>query len=293
MSRDLKEIQSSILLKKNQTSSLDGLEVLTDGEIAGTLLLTSTSKVALWRLWVYIVAFAIWTHEQFFDAHKADIQDLIARNKIHTERWYRLRALDFQYGFEYPETEITGYDNEGVELAVINAAKIVSQCSVQSVGSRLNIKAAKDAGASGLEALSILELQSFTQYMNLIKDAGTNLTVTSRDPDDFKLTLDVYFDPLVLDGNGARRDGDNDTPVIDSMQDFLYNLEFNGEFLTDSFETHVKEVQGVELLGLNSISARSGTNPYAPIVESYLSDAGYMKLDINNIVLNYIPRNVQ
>lgn len=52
MSRTLPEIQASIFKTKASLEELNGL--------------TSTSKTAIWRLWVYIMAFCIYTLERLF-----------------------------------------------------------------------------------------------------------------------------------------------------------------------------------------------------------------------------------
>lgn len=290
MRRTLDEIQERILLKKEQTTSLSALEVLTRKERETLTGLTSNSKTAIWRLWVFIQAYAIWIHEGIFETHTAEITELIALNKIHTARWYRGEALKFQLGFELPETGI--YDNTNVEEVDVLASQIVSQASVEEIAGRLKIKVAKTENSGILAPLSTTEISAFTQYMELVKDAGTRLQITSRPPDDFRITLDVYFDPLVLDGNGTRLDGSNNAPVREAIENFLYNLEFNGEFLTDNFENALRAVQGVELVGLNSIEARFGTNPYEAITETYIADAGYMVLIFDETIINYIPREV-
>lgn len=289
MARELDEIQESILTKKEQTASLSALEILTTNEKNTISGLNSTSKAAIWRLWVFIVSFAIWLHEKLFDAHVDEVNELIALNKIHTARWYRAEAKKFQLGFDYPETETGGYDNDGVDADVITDSLIIAQASVQELAGRLKIKVAKSNNGE-LEPLGAPEIASFIQYMHLIKDAGNRLEIISRVPDDFKVELDIYFDPLVLDGNGARLDGENNEPVLEAIRSFLYNLEFNGEFLTDIFESYLRSVEGVKLVAVNNIEAKFGTNPYEDIVETYIADAGYMKLDENNTILNYVPR---
>ena len=55
--------ESELHDKKTQTAELSTLEVLTTDEQSTLSNLTSASKVAIWRLWVYIVAFAIWSLE--------------------------------------------------------------------------------------------------------------------------------------------------------------------------------------------------------------------------------------
>ena len=290
MARTLEEIQDSILLKKKETESLSALEIVTTRESDGISGVNSNSKVAIWRLWVFIQAFSIWMHERIFDAHKIEITELIALNKIHTARWYRGEALKFQFGFELQENGT--YNNEGVEVSDLLNSLIISQASVEEIAGRLKIKVAKTSDSNILEPLSTSEIFAFKQYMELIKDAGTRLEIISRPPDDIKVNLDIYFDPLVLDGNGTRLDGSNNIPVVESIQNFLYNLEFNGEFLTDNFEKAIRNVQGVELVGLNNIEARFGNNPYENVDEIYVSDSGYMVLNLEDTVINYIPREV-
>jgi len=290
--RTIEEIQNALLLKKTQTESLTALEVLTNSEKSALSNVTSTSKVALWRLWIYIQAFAIWLHEGIFDIHTQEIEELIAENKIHTSRWYRNQALLFQFGFEYPETEITGYNNDGVDAGEILDSLIIKQAAVEEIAGKLKIKVATEDSEGNLGALSDTQVPAFTQYIGLIKDAGTLIEIVSRDPDDITLDIDIYFDPLVLDLNGARLDGSTDTPVLEAVNTFLRNLEFNGEFLTDNFEAALRSVQGVQLVDVHSIEARFGTNDYSEVNETYIADAGYMKLNTDNTTINYIPREV-
>ena len=73
MARSIQEIQTLILQAKAQEPALNELN--------------STSKVAIWRLWVYIIAVAIWSLEKLFDQHRADIDKRLAELKPHTARW--------------------------------------------------------------------------------------------------------------------------------------------------------------------------------------------------------------
>ena len=286
--RSLEDIQNSILTQKKETDSLSPLEVLTTSEKNTLGNVTSASKVAIWRLWVFIVSYAIWLHERVFDAHKNEILELIAQNKIHTSKWYREQVLKFQLGFSL--SELGTYDNENIDEAVVIASKIISQASVEEVADKLVVKVAKTSSDGKLNPLTAGEVDAFSQYMRLIKDAGTRLEIVSREADKLKLTIDIYFDPLVLDANGNRLDGEENDPVINAINYFLYNLRFNGEFLSDDFESHLKTVEGVQLVGLKTIQSKFGANNYADINETYIADAGYMELDLNELTINYVPR---
>ena len=86
MARTIQEIQQIIYNAKEREDALNGLN--------------SNSRVAIWRLWVYIISVAIWSLEKLFDLHRTDIDKRLTELKPHTARWYRSKALAFQYGFD-------------------------------------------------------------------------------------------------------------------------------------------------------------------------------------------------
>jgi hypothetical protein len=287
--RTLTEIQNSILLAKSQAESLDALTILgaSDADTADNL--TSTSKVSIWRLWVYIQAMAIWVHEGIFEAHKAEIEALIALNKLHTALWYKGKALAFQFGFDIGELDY--YDNTGVDDSLVKASKIISQASVEELGGRLKIKVATLDGEV-LAPIDETQKAAFTQYMSLVRDAGTRLEIISRPPDDFKAVIDIYYDPLILDGLGARLDGNNETPVKEAIIDYLYNLEFNGELIVTKLTDYLQTVEGVKMPNIITTWGRFGSNNYLEINETYIADSGYMTLNDTDTIINYIPREL-
>ncbi|MCK4500599.1 hypothetical protein KAU11_08875, partial [Candidatus Babeliales bacterium] len=215
---------------------------------------------------------------------------LILLNKNHTARWYRSKGKLFQFGFVLEESDT--YDNTGIDESLVLSSKIVDQISVQEVAGRLKIKTAKRDANNDLIALEAAELTAFTQYMELIKDAGTRLDIFSRDADDLKITLDVYFDPLVLNSNGNRLDGSGDEPVIDAIKEFLYNLEFNGELVLMKLGNALEAVEGVEIFDIEDAFTKFAAYGYVPMGEMYIADSGYMALDIANTTINYIPREL-
>jgi hypothetical protein len=290
MSRTLNEIQEIILQKKQTTASLSALEVLTESEQNTLLNLTSTSKVAIWRLWVYICAFGIWTIEQVFDLFKVEIEQLILLNKIGSKPWYRQKMLEFQFGF--PLTEMGVYDNTGILQAEIIASLIIKQSAIEEIEGRLKIKVATEDLNKDLAPLSDLQLTAFKNYAEAIKYAGTRLIIISRVPDDFKVNYTIYYDPLVLDVYGARLDGTENEPVQNAVRLFLRNLEFNGEIILTKLTDFLQGIEGVEEPVLVSASAKYGLFPYSSINEFYISDAGYMKLDEENTTFTFLSREL-
>lgn len=296
--RTLEQIQSSILTKKSTTSSLSALEVLTTDEKQTLANLNSNSKTALWRLWVYIFSFAIWAHEQIFETHKKEIEELIALNKVHTAKWYRGKSLLFQFGFELGESDI--YDNTGIEESTVLFSRIVKQASIEEIAGRLKIKVAKNVPSVNelldnefdLGPLTEEEKAAFGQYMNLIKDAGTRLEIISRPPDLLKMEIDIYFDPLVLDGNGSRLDGSDNYPVKRAISEFLYNLEFNGELILTKLTDYLQAIDGVEMPVIKKSEARFAANPFIELNETYIADSGYMILSDTPAILDEITQEI-
>lgn len=57
---------------------------------ADTLLsdLNNPSRVAIWRLWLWLVAVASWTVEKLSDLHKSEVNSIVSSKMPHTLRWY-------------------------------------------------------------------------------------------------------------------------------------------------------------------------------------------------------------
>ena len=77
-------------------------------------------------------------------------------------------------------------------------AQIIQQAAVTEVNGTLFIKVAK-LNNGMLDKLEPEELTQFTQYMELIKDAGVKLIIISNDGDSMRLTINIWYNPLVLD----------------------------------------------------------------------------------------------
>ncbi|MGY0407548.1 MAG: hypothetical protein ACWIPJ_04230 [Polaribacter sp.] len=291
MARNLNDIQQSILDKKTASAELAGLEVLTTDEKSSLENLTSTSKVAIWRLWVFIVAFAIWTLEKLFDVYKIEVDQRIAQNEIHNFLWYKKKALEFQYGYNLANESDT-YDNTGLEVSDIEQSKIIKHVAVirKIVNGHgfLELKLAK--GDNELVPLTSQEIEAFKAYMFVVADAGTYIQYISLPHDDLKLELDVYYNPLVLSQDGTRKDGTDNMPIIKAINTFLSNLEFNGELILTKLTDYLQTVEGVEIPKIKQSFSKYGTFSYSPIDETYIARAGYMRLDTDNTTINYIAR---
>lgn len=250
-------------------------------------LLTSTSRVATWRLLALVVATAIWTLETLFDIHVADVNETISKLKPHSLRWYAEKATAFQFGYNLVD-DADYYDNTGLDETTIEASKVVAYAAVVEQDRGLRIKVARDTG--DLAALTAPQLDAFEEYMKRIKDAGVRLNITSTAADELRLTLEIYYNPLVLNSAGGRLDGTVSEPVQDAVKEYLKNLPFNGVFVLQNLIDVLQLVDGVKIAHLTGAQARYGLLPYQSFAVKYLPDAGYLRsTNPGDLTITFVP----
>ena len=269
MARTIQEIQELIYQAKAQEPALNELN--------------STSKVAIWRLWVYIIAVAIWSLEKLFDLHRADIDKRLAELKPHTARWYRSKALAFQYGFDLL-TDSDKFNNTGHTEEQIEASKIVKYSAVVESPNegRLIVKIAGEQGEQ-LQPITDAQKQAFAAYLQEIKDAGVRLSVVNYQPDILHLQMKIVYDPLVLDSNGQSIIHAT-KPVEEAIKSYLKRLPFNGELVLAHLIDELQQAEGVRIPHLVLAQSKHiGTNgnygAFEAIEISKIPTAGYFTID--------------
>jgi hypothetical protein len=272
MARTIKEIHDGLLAK-----------VANDAVLSNEL--NSTSDFAIYRLFLYIVAFGSWVVENLHDVFKADVNETIAAMKPHSLRWYAEKAKQFQYGYNLvPETDY--YDNTGLTAAQIKESKIVAYAAVVEQARGLRIKVAKLVGGI-LVPLDANELVAFIAYMNAIKDAGVKLNITTAVADRLRIELIVRINPLVLKMDGSRNDGTDPAPVKSAQDNFLLNLPFNGVYSVQKNIDAIQKVDGVEDLQLVGVQTKYGNLNFTSVNISVVPDAGYLRNDAADFIVTY------
>lgn len=271
MARKIDDIYLAILQEKGLHTELDELN--------------STSKVAVYNLFAYIVAVVMWTLENLFDLHSAEVDTKIATLKPHSRKWYREMALTFQYGQSLvPDTG--EYDNTGLTAQQLEQRKIIRQAAVTEIDGRLRIKVAKEVAGEFTE-LDNQELAAFKEFIDQKKDAGVRINTDSLPADLLKLELDVWYNPLVLRPDGSRIDGADLQPVKNAINNYLKNLPFNGEFANTRLLDELQKVDGLVYPTIKTSQAKYGLLPYTQIDEKYIPDAGYLRIDEAVLKVNY------
>ncbi len=247
------------------------------------------SKVSLESIIFYVVACCVWTLESLFDIHKKDVADLLETKKPHRLKWYRDKALAFQYGRSLKEDTDT-YDE------IVDSEKVVKYASAVEYQGRLYIKVAKGT-ASDKQPLSPAEFTALIAYFNDVKDAGVVLEVVNLPADHMQLSMDVYYDPMVFAPSGLRLDTGEDT-VRNAIKDYLQNLPFNGEYRNAALVDKLQALDGVvipELLTAKTVSdaaykAAVDVKPWADILAKSLPESGYYKVyEESDLRLSFKP----
>ncbi|WP_343671827.1 hypothetical protein [Chitinophaga sp.] len=277
MARTITEIQDDIISRIAGNTTLAALN--------------SSSKVAVWRLWTYIVAVSIWALENLFDLHKSEVTTLINEKAPHSLRWYANKARDFQYGSELAyETDY--YDNSALTEDQVAEQRIIAYSAVVEQTKGLRLKVARIVDGD-LNALTDQQLESFETYMNRIKDAGvTPLIVESLAPDNLKLELVIYYNPLVLGSDGSRLDGTNPDPVRNCVKDYLKNLPFNGTLVLAYLVDALQQVDGIVIPHIVHAEAKYGALPYTAFDVKYNPDAGYLRVQTtDDLKITFLPQS--
>jgi hypothetical protein len=266
---------------------------LSTGNATLTAMFNNTSKVAIWKVLFYAIAYCIMVFEKIQDNFIKEVNTTIANEKRGTLTWYNTIAKLFQYGYSLPADSDT-YDNTALTQNQIDTSRIIKNAAVieQQLTPTvfgLRIKLAKTVGAD-LGPLTTSELNAFKAYIERVKFAGTRISCSTSNPDDLKLDLKVYYNPLILDASGARLDGTNATPIKSAIDYFMKNLPFNGQLVLEHLTDHLQTVDGVSIPHIILSQARYGALPYSPIDMIYNPDSGYVRITNINLTVNYVAQ---
>lgn len=278
MARTIQEIQDGMIATIQSDSTLQNL--------------SSTSSTALWRLITRVVATAIAAFENILDIFKSEINESIATLKPHGLRWYRQKALDFQLGYDLPE-DATEYDNTGLDEDEVGDAQVVEYAAVTDLNGTLIVKVNQEVGAAP-SPLSSAAYDAFEEYINEVKDAGVEIIVLSTDADSVKITVDVYYDPQILNSSGQRVDGSDNTPIQNAITEYLKEIPYDGKFVKSHLVDHLQQQEGVFVPAVRQVlAARYGNTSFTNVDVTYSPYSGFLKIydENSDLVLNFIEQS--
>ena len=268
----------------------EGIRLATaNGNADMATMFANTSKVAVWRLLFFIMAFCIMGFEVLMDAFTNTVDKQISEMKAHRTSWYRNMAKAFQDGFALLD-DSDQFDPSSSDTDP-EASKIVKYSAVtETTVDNKRVLLLKIATLTGtdLVPLDTTPLAAFTAYMNTIKDAGVPLVIYNQVADLLMCRVTVYYNPILLDGNGLRTDAAG-YPVQDAAINYPLTLEFDGEFINAGFIDALQACYGVSRrkVTLVTIERKTGSGNWQSVVSSFIPDAGYCKFDVNGLNITY------
>jgi hypothetical protein len=260
------------------------------GFAPGTAFDKQFSRISLESLLLYIVAFAQWTLEKLFDTHTQEVTDYIATMKPHTLRWYQEKAKAFLYGFNLIDGT-DQFDTTGKSDDEIAQAQVVKFAAVTESGATLYLKIAGEESGRP-KKLDASQKAAFEAYLHEYKDAGVRVDVTSEQGDYLRLSLDVYYNPLLLTATGQSK-SDGTYPVEDAIKSYIEQLPFNGEYRNNALVDAIQQTTGVVMVQLHSAAQSVDNVTYNPVAAFCTPFAGYFEYDRDGAktiqTINYIP----
>lgn len=260
-----------------------------------TAMFNNTSKVAIWRLLFYVKAYAIMVHEKLFDTHVATVDAALNALTPPTLSWHRSKLKAFQYGFDLI-ADTDQFDNTGATEQEIDDSKIIEYAAVNETtvdNTRVVLyKIAKLVGTD-LVPLSNTELAALNEYIKSYKPAGVSILVYNQVADLLRCEVDVFYNPLLIDGNGLKTSGAG-YPVQEAAVLYPTTLEFDGEFINSNFIDALQSCYGVSRrkVNLKLMERKTGGGTWQSVGSSFIPEAGYCKFDTGGLTINYIADNV-
>jgi hypothetical protein len=286
MARSVETIYNELITIKTSQPDLTDLTPTSTTATDLKTDLSSGSVVAVWRLWLWIMAVATHVHELLFDKHITEVEAIHVGREWGTLTFLRDRTLEFQLG--------DSFDWNNVQFAynpVVTANQIVKRCAVVVSGFQILFKVAKLDVSGDPEKLSAPEISALETYIDRIVYAGTTFSVISDDPDDIIVDLNVVFDPLIIAPDGSLITNAAVFPVVDSINSFIKDLPFNGVLNVTSLVDDLQTIVGVVDPTMVSASSKFGGYAYAVINMNYHTFAGHAVLDEPNSTITYISAN--
>ena len=242
---------------------------------------TSKSKVAVWRLWLWIFAVGSWLVETLFDRHSAHILEVIDQRRPHTVRWYAGESKKFQYGHS-----MVWSDNKFIYATDDPDKRVVKYAAASERGGRVILKVAKDAGGAKTP-LTSQEKTAFELFWSKWKDAGVTLEIVSLPADQLKINIAIVRDRLVLDASNNLLRDPSINPIQQAIDDFGSSLEFDSILRLSKLVDYIQAAEGVIDVKLNGAWHKPSGGVYNTVNMYVESTAGYFTIDMANSTFDY------
>jgi hypothetical protein len=282
----IEEYRNKMLAEKNANQLLD---VFNDNS-------ASTSKVSIWRNFIYIVAFLANNLKELFELFKVEVQTLLDNQIITNLEYYRNLLFEYRDGHTFNRESLIyegDYTDEQIETSKIIKRVAVQAVRVENVNT-LYVKLATEDNTGKLVKLNQETLERIEDYI-FVNSNAVQIVYFSEDADKLRLEINVYVDASILSLEGARIDGTENTPVPDAINAFLEdkNFKFDGELILAKLVNAIQEVEGVENEAVRVVKAEASfkvIEEFVQFKERYTAQSGYYELTEENLKINYLVK---
>ena len=278
MARPITYWYDIIIAEKDTMSNLNRYQP--NGDTSQQLLvdITSTSRVARWRLWVWCVAVCAVAFDVVLDLFKIELAAIAQNSRYGSLPWYVVVAKEYQEGYN-----LVWQNNQYEYLVTDVSAQIIALAASQETASEVILKVAKVVSGVA-QPLTTIEKSAFAAYINRVKPGGVNVHIISNSPDQLQLFLTVNYNPLILLNTGEPLLSPGVFPVEDAIQAYIKNLPFNGTLELMRLIDAIEQVPGVDSVYITNALARYGSNAFVSFPQHYTADAGYLIIDPSNLL---------
>lgn len=249
------------------------------------------SKVGIFRLLAYSVAFIISVVSQLWERAKHEIEMLAAQSEPATDHWLASKAREFRYRYD-PLTNSNKYtlqvgdDNIprwSNEAMADEAAEVIKYSAAETEGGTCILKVCTESEGvpAAINDSNLLDALNF--YIDRIKPPGTDVFVVSYNPDRITLNLQIFYNPLP--GLPAIQAG-----VLAAISSYLNRLPFTGAVSLINLIDAIRSVPGavqpvvLEAAGRQSTAAFSARVPFNRVYKTF---AGAAVFDAANSNIQY------
>jgi len=264
--RTISEIYNVMITEKLTKSTLTALQPEIDNHQTFLDNLESTTKVAIWRCFIYLVALQTYIFEQIMVDYRNDIDEQIANSYVGSIQWYVAKAKEFQYG-----DSLVFNDNYSIGYAVEDTTKQI--CEFASGEEESGIFYLK-VRRKDTDIFSVDELAAFSNYISQIRFAGTRIEIINEQPNLAKLYMTIIYNPEYdLD--------DLKTNVYAAINDYIENIEFNSTFYVNKLVDAIQSVDGVidPQISWGSSYIQDSSGYYLPLTYSNKPYSGWIRID--------------
>lgn len=250
------------------------IEVKESGQFPELDELNSTSKVAVWRLLIFIVAYVSKTMHELFDSFKRYIEEVFAKNQAGTLLWWIEQIRGFQFG------DILQFQDGIFKYSVIDESKqIVKRVALETLSFVLLFKVATEDSNGNLIPLDQSQKDALQSYINKVKFPGTYTSVISENADNLKINLRIYRNAEVTKDELG-------TLISEATDMYLKNIVFNGKFSITELTDKLQTVIGIENPVVKDSYAKPAASPeadYQLINDYYEAASGYFAVAELNV----------